>query len=73
MKPLPCARKPSSAGQTLKVSRPWSAYMPSAAKFDAAERRYEESLSQYRGVSPFPLALLDFQMGLMWMDQNRLT
>jgi tetratricopeptide (TPR) repeat protein len=38
----------------------------------AAERRYEQSLSQYRGVSPFPPALLDFQMGLMWMDQNRL-
>jgi len=39
---------------------------------DAAERRYVESRSQYRGVSPFPLALLDFQMGRMWMDESRL-
>ena len=39
---------------------------------DAAERQYAQSRSQYRGVSPFPLALLDFQMGLMWMHENRL-
>jgi tetratricopeptide (TPR) repeat protein len=38
----------------------------------AAERRYAESRSRYRGVSPFPLALLDFQMGRMWMDDNQL-
>jgi tetratricopeptide (TPR) repeat protein len=41
-------------------------------EIDAAERRYAQSCSQYRGVSPFPLALLDFQMGLMWMDEKRL-
>ena len=39
---------------------------------EAAERQYAQSRSQYRGVSPFPLALLDFQMGRMWMDENRL-
>ena len=31
-----------------------------------------ESRSRYRGVSPFPLALLDFQLGLMWMNEGRL-
>ena len=41
-------------------------------EIDAAARRYSESRSQYRGVSPFPLALLDFQMGRMWMDENQL-
>ena len=41
-------------------------------EIDAAERQYAQSRSQYRGVSPFPLALLDFQMGRMWMDENRL-
>ncbi len=41
-------------------------------EIDAAERQYAQSRSHYRGVSPFPLALLDFQMGLMWMDENRL-
>jgi tetratricopeptide (TPR) repeat protein len=40
-------------------------------EIDAAERLYAESLRRYRGVSPFPLALLDFQMGLMWMNKGR--
>src|SRR5437870_6753141 len=31
-----------------------------------------ESLSRYPGVSPFPLALLDYQFGLMWMNEGRL-
>ena len=39
---------------------------------DAAERLYAESRRRYRGVSPFPLALLDFQLGLMWMNKGRL-
>jgi tetratricopeptide (TPR) repeat protein len=41
-------------------------------ELDAAERQYTQSLDQYHGVSPFPLALLDFQMGRMWMDESRL-
>ena len=39
---------------------------------EAAGRRYAESLGHYRGVSPFPLALLEFQLGLMWMNEGRL-
>ena len=38
----------------------------------AAELLFDESRSRYRGVSPFPLALLDFQRGLMWMAQGDL-
>ena len=41
-------------------------------EIDAAERMYAESRRRFRGVSPFPLALLDFQLGLMWMNQGRL-
>ncbi len=41
-------------------------------EIEAAERRYAESRSQYRGVSPIPLALLDFQLGLMWMNEGHL-
>src|SRR5258705_1282942 len=40
-------------------------------EIDAAERLYAESRRRYRGVSPFPLALLDFQLGLMWMNKGR--
>ena len=41
-------------------------------EIEAAERRYAQSHSRYRGVSPFPLAVLDFQLGLMWMNEGRL-
>ena len=41
-------------------------------EIEAAERRYAQTLSRYRGVSPFPLALLAFQMGLMWMNEGEL-
>ena len=40
-------------------------------EIDAAERTYVDSRRRYRGVSPFPLALLDFQLGLMWMSEGR--
>jgi tetratricopeptide (TPR) repeat protein len=40
---------------------------------DMAQRFYLKSLSTYRGVSPFPLALLDFQLGVMWMRHERLN
>src|SRR5262245_63858437 len=40
---------------------------------ETAQRSYLESLRSYRGVSPFPLVLLDFQLGLMWMRQGRLN
>jgi tetratricopeptide (TPR) repeat protein len=39
---------------------------------DTAVRLYAESRRRYRGVSPFPLALLDFQLGLMWMNKGQL-
>jgi len=38
----------------------------------AAERFFEESRERYRGVSPFPLAFLDFQRGLMWLAHGDL-
>ena len=41
-------------------------------EMEAAERWYSESHTRYRGVSPFPLALLDFQMGHMWMHEGGL-
>jgi tetratricopeptide (TPR) repeat protein len=42
-------------------------------EIEAAERRYSQSRSLYRGVSPLPLALLDFQIGLMWVGNERLN
>jgi len=37
-----------------------------------AEQLFDEARRNYRGVSPFPLALLDFQCGYMWMGQGDL-
>jgi tetratricopeptide (TPR) repeat protein len=37
---------------------------------ETAQQLHVESQSRYRGVSPFPLALLDFQFGHMWMHQG---
>jgi tetratricopeptide (TPR) repeat protein len=42
-------------------------------KAEPAQHFYLDSLRSYRGVSPFPLATLDFQLGLMWMRQDRLN
>ncbi len=39
---------------------------------DIAERLYLESRRRFRAVSPFPLALLDFQLGLMWTHKGRM-
>jgi tetratricopeptide (TPR) repeat protein len=37
-----------------------------------AERLFSEGRRRYQGVSPFPVALLDFQRGLMWLEQGDL-
>jgi tetratricopeptide (TPR) repeat protein len=39
---------------------------------DVAEQLFDESRGRYCGVSPFPLALLDFRRGLMWLAQGEL-
>jgi len=39
---------------------------------ERAERLYAESVRRYRGVSPLPLATLDFQLGTMWMHEGQL-
>jgi tetratricopeptide (TPR) repeat protein len=37
-----------------------------------AERLFDESRARYRGVSPFPLAMLDFRRAQMWLGQGDL-
>src|SRR5262245_21019223 len=39
-------------------------------QIETALQLYVDSHLRYRGVSPFPLALLDFQFGHMWMHQG---
>jgi tetratricopeptide (TPR) repeat protein len=37
-----------------------------------AERYFKAARQHYRGISPFPLAVLDFQRGQMWMEHGDL-
>jgi tetratricopeptide (TPR) repeat protein len=37
-------------------------------EFAEAERLFTEGRRRYQGVSPFPVAQLDFQHGLMWLE-----
>jgi tetratricopeptide (TPR) repeat protein len=39
---------------------------------DRAVRLHAESVRRYRGISPLPLAMLDFQLGTMWMHEGQL-
>lgn len=41
-------------------------------EIEIAEQLFLESRGRYCGVSPFPLALLNFQRGLMWMNYGGL-
>ncbi|MEU3862700.1 tetratricopeptide repeat protein [Streptomyces sp. NPDC028722] len=43
------------------------------ADIHSAERLFDDSRARYRGVSPFPLALLDFHRGRMWLTQGDLS
>jgi tetratricopeptide (TPR) repeat protein len=38
--------------------------------FDAANRNYEQALQAYRDVSPFPIARVCFQLGVLWGELN---
>ena len=60
----------NSATETSPSTRP--KMRADRGETDRAQRLYLESLRTYRGVSPFPLALLDFQLGTMWMRHDRL-
>src|SRR5215813_6679545 len=39
---------------------------------ERAVRLHAESVRRYRGISPLPLAMLDFQLGTMWMHEGQL-
>ena len=72
MKLLPCVSKPPRRRANFENVAALVGLHAERGEIEAAERRYAESHSRYRGVSPFPLALLDFQLGLMWMNEGRL-
>lgn len=42
-------------------------------EFDEAERLFDQAIREYRDVSPFPVAWLEFQRGLMWQRAGELS
>ena len=62
----------ANRGGQFEQARALAGLWADRGETDTAQRLYLESLSTYRGVSPFPLALLDFHLGTMWMRQGRL-
>ncbi len=41
-------------------------------ELDQAERLFEAAVASYRDVSPFPVAWIEFQRGLMWMREDEM-
>ena len=60
-------------GEQFERTAALAGFWADRGKTETAQHFYLDSLHSYRGVSPFPLALLDFQLGLMWMRQDRLN
>jgi tetratricopeptide (TPR) repeat protein len=60
-------------GEQFERAAALAGFWAERGKTETAQHFYLDSLRSYRGVSPFPLALLDFQLGLMWMRQDRLN
>ena len=69
---LAAYEEPADRGGQFEQAGALAGLWADRGETDTAQRAYLESLSSYRGVSPFPLALLDFQLGTMWMRHDRL-
>jgi tetratricopeptide (TPR) repeat protein len=70
MKLSHCGKRPVDRCPTFESLAALAGLYAERGEIEAAERLYVESQSRYRGVSPFPLALLNFQLGQMWMHQG---
>ena len=70
-RPWCCAGRRWSAGPTSRRWVRWPCSKPSADEVTEAESLFTEARRRYRGVSPFPVAELDFRRGLMWLGERR--
>jgi len=56
------AVKPHNWGERV----PLGALLADLGEFDEADRTYQQALQEYPDVSPFPLAWVCFQLGVLW-------
>lgn len=47
----------------------WAIALSAVGEFEAADRAYADALTSYRDVSPFPVAWVEFQRGVMWAER----
>jgi tetratricopeptide (TPR) repeat protein len=59
-------RQIATAGGRLEDLVPFGAVLADLERFDEADAVYRQALSSYDNVSPFPLAWVCFQLGMLW-------
>ena len=63
---LALRRRIAAASGRLEDLVPLAAVLADLEHFDEADAVYREALSSYHGMSPFPLAWVCFQLGMLW-------
>jgi tetratricopeptide (TPR) repeat protein len=62
------AKERATAAPTLEHLTLWANAEAALGQFDAADAHYRAALDSYRDVSPFPVAYVLFQRGVMWAE-----
>src|SRR5262245_20981902 len=63
---LDARRRIAEASGRLEDQVPLGALLADLERFTEADAVYRQALSSYVGVSPFPLAWVSFQLGMLW-------
>ena len=63
---LAARRRLASASDRLEDLVPLGAVLADLERFDEAGAVYQQALDSYDGISPFPLAWVCFQLGMLW-------
>ncbi|MER7179245.1 hypothetical protein ABT404_07145 [Streptomyces hyaluromycini] len=66
-------RQGLSRGQDFRTLGAMARWNAESGEADEAETWFLAARRAYRGVSPFPLAVLEFQCGQMWLARGRLV
>lgn len=66
---LPWLEEQAESAPTLASHTTLAAAYASLGWFDEADRAFVRALSSYRDVSPFPVAWIQFQRGVMWAER----
>jgi tetratricopeptide (TPR) repeat protein len=65
---LALAEQRATTSPTLEHLSLWASAEAALGEFEAADDHYRAALRNYRDVSPFPVAYVMFQRGVMWAE-----